>query len=205
MSCCRVVVRQDVRRVCVRQDVRSVRVASPGPQGAQGPPGVAFTGAYVEGVNGRSGQVTLGVSDVRNVASGRLLGRRSGSAGNAEEITLGTGLKMSSTGQLTTNLLQVAGADVKVVAGTGLVGGGDLTADRSFAVDFAPSGLSVPLKAVRADDPRLGDARPPVAHAHAITDVADISLSSPAPGDVLAFDASVQRWTNSAVSDGGNF
>ena len=85
------------------------------------------------------------------------------------------------------------------------MGGGDLTADRSFAVDFAPSGQSVPLKAVRADDPRLGDARPPVAHAHAITDVADITLSSPAPGDVLAFDASVQRWTNSAVSDGGNF
>ena len=205
MSCCRVVVRQDVRRVCVRQDVRCVRVASPGPQGAQGPPGDTFTGAYVEGVNGRSGQVTLGVSDVRNVASGRLLGRRSGSAGNAEEITLGTGLKMSSTGQLTANLLQVAGADVQVIAGTGLVGGGDLTADRSLAVDFAPSGLSVPLKAVRADDPRLGDARTPVAHAHAMTDVTDISLSSPAPGDILAFDAAIQRWTNSAVSDGGNF
>jgi hypothetical protein len=202
MSCCRVVVRQDVRRVCVRQDVRSVRVASPGPQG---PPGDTFTGAYVEGVNGRSGQVTLGVSDVRNVTSARLLGRRSGSAGNAEEITLGTGLKMSSTGQLTANLLQVAGADVQVIAGTGLVGGGDLTADRSLAVDFAPSGLSVPLKAVRADDPRLGDARTPVAHAHAMTDVTDISLSSPAPGDVLAFDAAIQRWTNSAVSDGGNF
>jgi hypothetical protein len=205
MSCCRVVVRESPRRVTVRQDVRAVRVASPGPQGPQGPPGDTFTGAYAESVNGRSGQVTLGVSDVRNVTAARLIGRRSGSAGNAEEITLGTGLKMSSTGQLTTNLLQVASADVQVIAGTGLVGGGDLTADRSLAVDFAPAGLSVPAKAVRADDPRLGDARTPVAHAHAMTDVTDISLSSPAPGDVLAYDGSSQRWTNSAVSDGGNF
>jgi hypothetical protein len=76
MSCCRVVVRESPRRVTVRQDVRAVRVASPGPQGPQGPPGDTFTGAYAESVNGRSGQVTLGVSDVRNVTAARLLGRR---------------------------------------------------------------------------------------------------------------------------------
>ena len=115
MSCCRVVVRESPRRVTVRQDVRAVRVASPGPQGPQGPPGDTFTGAYAESVNGRSGQVTLGVSDVRNVTAARLIGRRSGSAGNAEEITLGTGRKMSSTGQLTTTLLQVASALVCIV------------------------------------------------------------------------------------------
>ncbi len=48
-----------------------------------------------------------------------------------------------------------------ISAGTGLTGGGDLSADRSLAVSFAASGASSSTQAVRADDSRLSDARPP--------------------------------------------
>lgn len=53
-----------------------------------------------------------------------------------------------------------------ITAGLGLTGGGDLSANRAFAVDFAASGVSSATKAVRADDSRLSDARTPTAHAY---------------------------------------
>jgi oxalate decarboxylase/phosphoglucose isomerase-like protein (cupin superfamily) len=61
--------------------------------------------------------------------------------------------------------------------GTGLTGGGDLSADRTFSVDFAASGVSSSTKAVRADDSRLSDARTPTAHTHAISDVTNLQTS----------------------------
>lgn len=49
----------------------------------------------------------------------------------------------------------VAASARKINTGTGLLGGGDLTADRTLSVDFAAIGAATPNKAVRADDPRL--------------------------------------------------
>lgn len=42
-----------------------------------------------------------------------------------------------------------------VSTGTGLLGGGDLSANRTLSVDFAASGTTSSTKAVRADDSRL--------------------------------------------------
>lgn len=55
--------------------------------------------------------------------------------------------------------------------GSGLTGGGDLSADRSLAVVFATPSESLAGKAVPSNDPRLSDARTPVAHGHAIGDL----------------------------------
>lgn len=57
-----------------------------------------------------------------------------------------------------------------LTVGVGLVGGGTLNADRSFAVDFAASGSSSATKAVRADDSRLSNPREPTAHEHSYDD-----------------------------------
>ena len=57
--------------------------------------------------------------------------------------------------------VQAVNADVEttkgrtVSAGTGLTGGGDLTANRSLAIDFAADGAATADKAVRANDSRL--------------------------------------------------
>jgi hypothetical protein len=53
-----------------------------------------------------------------------------------------------------------------ITAGEGLLGGGDLTQNRSLAIDFANSGQVDGTKAVRANDSRLSDAREPLAHSH---------------------------------------
>jgi hypothetical protein len=48
-----------------------------------------------------------------------------------------------------------------VTASTGLTGGGDLSANRSFAVDFAASGVATAGKACEATDSRLSNSRAP--------------------------------------------
>lgn len=105
-----------------------------------------------------------------------LVGRwAGGGSGIAQEVTIGNGLKLSTGGVLAANTAQVADATLTLTAGTGLTGGGDLTANRSFAVDFATSGTSSSTQAVRANDSRLSDARTPLAHAH---DGADITTGT---------------------------
>lgn len=54
-----------------------------------------------------------------------------------------------------------------VSAGTGLTGGGDLSANRSFAVSYGTTSGT----ACQGNDSRLSDARTPTAHAHAGTDI----------------------------------
>lgn len=145
-----------------------------GPQGPPGTPGDGSSG--VESVNGRAGQVTLTVADIKSVPAARLLGRRSGSSGDAETITTGRGLKIDSTGQLVTSEVVVE-AERSITAGTGLVGGGDLSADRSLAVDFAPAGTAVADKAVRADDPRLAVASRSINAGTGLTGGGDLSAT----------------------------
>jgi hypothetical protein len=69
--------------------------------------------------------------------------------------------------------VQAVNADVEtlkgrlITAGTGLLGGGSLSANRSLSIDFAASGAASAGKAVEATDARLSDARTPLAHTHA--------------------------------------
>lgn len=59
----------------------------------------------------------------------------------------------------------------QILAGTGLTGGGDLTADRTLTVDFAGAGVTTAGKVVNANDARLSDARTPLAHNHAGSEI----------------------------------
>lgn len=60
-----------------------------------------------------------------------------------------------------------AAASVTISAGTGLTGGGDLSAPRTLAADFG-SGAG---KVCQGDDSRLSDARTPTAHQHNASDI----------------------------------
>jgi hypothetical protein len=80
-------------------------------------------------------------------------------------------IPISDVSGLQTALDSKPNTTLTLTAGLGLTGGGDLSASRSFVVDFAGSGVSSATKAVRADDARLSDARTPVSHTHALDDV----------------------------------
>jgi hypothetical protein len=68
----------------------------------------------------------------------------------------------------------------QILAGPGLTGGGDLSTNRTFAVDFSTNGTAT--KAVRDDDSRLSDARTPTAHTHGnITNAGAIGSTSGVP------------------------
>lgn len=158
-----------------------------GTQGPSGPPGTGLS-------DGDRGDITVSGSGatftidnaavtyakIQDVTGTRLLGRGTSTVGSVQEITVGNGLKLSG------GSLSVLGAsptadlvdELRTLStGLGLTGGGDLSADRTFAVDFAASGVSSSTKAVRADDSRLSDARTPTAHTHAISDVTNLQTS----------------------------
>jgi hypothetical protein len=111
-------------------------------------------GAGVSTVNNRAGNVTLGPTDLLNTSAQRLIGRSTSGVGASEQITIGTGLKLSG-GSLAADFTLVASATAKLNTGAGLIGGGDIKDDPSFAVDFASSGVASATKAVRADDARI--------------------------------------------------
>lgn len=95
------------------------------------------------------------------LSQGKLAGRWSSSGtGYQQEVSIGYGLKLSNSGELSALTSQVADAAVNLVAGTGLLGGGDLTQNRSFSVNFAANGEVSSVKAVRADDSRLSGLAP---------------------------------------------
>lgn len=61
----------------------------------------------------------------------------------------------------------------KVVAGTGLSGGGDLSADRTLTVKYGTAAGT----ACQGNDARLSDARTPKTHTHAATDITGLDLN----------------------------
>lgn len=114
------------------------------------------SGGNVLSVNTKTGTVTLGPEDLLGVNASRLIGR-GGSAGNgpSQEISVGTGLKLSGT-ILSANFFEVAAATNAITVGTGLTGGGELKNEVvPIGVDFAASGTESTTKAVRADDQRI--------------------------------------------------
>jgi hypothetical protein len=178
------------------QDRWRIIVAAVGPQGPQGPAG-SGGGAGVS--DGDKGDITVSASGatwsvdagaistakiaddavtfakLQNITGPSLIGR-SGSAGTGspELIGLAAALTINGSKQLDLAAAVVAAATT-VTAGTGLTGGGDLSANRTFTLDFATSGVSSTTKAVRADDSRLSDSRTPSAHTH---DASDISVGT---------------------------
>jgi hypothetical protein len=107
---------------------------------------------------------------LQNITGPSLVGRSGSSGtGSPELIGLAAALTINGSKQLDLAAAVVAAATT-VTAGTGLTGGGDLSANRTFTLDFATSGASSTTKAVRADDSRLSDSRTPSAHTHGLTD-----------------------------------
>lgn len=192
----------------------TIAVSAPGPQG---PAGTGGSGGVTDGDKGsivvsNSGATwTLDTASVatgnlqddavtfaklQNVTGPTLIGRSGSGAGNAEQIGIGTGLEIDGSKNL--SVTGVVGPGRRMVAGTGLTGGGDLSSDRTFDVDFASSGTTSTTKAVRADDSRLSDARTPTAHTHAL---ADIQQGGATSGQVLEWSGSA--WAPATLSGGG--
>ncbi|MEB3209578.1 MAG: hypothetical protein VKK63_11790 [Synechococcus sp.] len=157
--------------------------------GPQGPAGASGAGGVTDGDKGDitvsssgatwtidSGAITAAkiaknsviFEKIQQVTGPVLLGRGTATAGDLSAVTLGTNLQINA-GEL--QITSLASETLSLTAGTGLTGGGDLTTNRSFAIDFATSGTSSATQAVRADDSRLSDSRTPTAHAHAWSDI----------------------------------
>lgn len=177
------------------------------------------------------------VGDIDGMPANSLVGRGDTGGGiafaAARDIGIGTGLVIDNT--VTPPRLRLDSTPVSesrnFAASTGLTGGGDLTADRSFAVDFAASGVSSATQAVRADDSRLSDARTPTAHGHTagevsglasvatsgdftdltntptvpsvLSDLSNVSSTAPATGEVLKWDGSAWAPGSDLTGTGG--
>jgi hypothetical protein len=152
---------------------------------------------------------------VQPVEASSLLGRQPGGVnGTLQEIKLSTQFAWGTAGgkpQLSiVTVSDVTKADVTTLmsTGVGLTGGGDLSANRTFAVDFASDGTVSTTKAVRADDLRLSNARTPTSHVHAISDLSDFLVTSVQNNNVMQYSSTAGKWVNvpqTALVDGGDF
>ena len=121
--------------------------------------------------------VTVNYDDVANTFTINSSGGGGGGTTDAEVVrdTIGGALVAGSGVQIVVNdagdTITISSTAVlptrSVTAGTGLIGGGDLSADRSLAVDFGTGAGKV----VQGNDSRLSDARTPTAHSHATSDI----------------------------------
>ncbi len=96
-------------------------------------------------------------------------------AGSGIQITVndaGDTITIASTAVLPTR---------QVIAGTGLTGGGDLSADRTLTVAYGTAAGT----AAQGNDSRLSDARTPTAHEHT---AADVDSGASSDGQVLTSD-----------------
>jgi hypothetical protein len=191
-----------------------------GPTGPTGPAGSGSTtgpaGGDLSGTypNPSVAANAITFAKMQDVDAASLLGRAPASNGDPQEIKLSAAFVWGTIGakpQLgiaTVSDPNKVDSSLNLTAGTGLSGGGDLSASRSFAVDFAASGVSSSTKAVRADDSRLSNARTPTAHTHPLIDVSDIQITSLSDKNLLQYSSSTSKWINveqETVVDGGNF
>jgi len=168
-----------------------------------------------------AGAVTL--AKVEQIASGRLLGNASGTTASPSSLTVLSPLVLNTAN----NRLEIQNSvsdTLTLTAGTGLTGGGDLTANRTFTVDFATSGAATAGKAVEATDSRLSNNRTPTTHktSHATggTDaiapadigaaaaththaVGDLTAGSASSGQVLTYNGSA--WAPATPAAGSAF
>jgi len=186
-------------------------VSAPGPQG---PAGVGGGGGVTDGDKGDltvsgggttwtidSGVIsTAKIADdavtfdkLQNVTGPALLGRQAATSGSAEAITLGAGLSIDGSKQLTITAA-FAQQSLTMTAGTGLTGGGDLSANRTFAVSYGTTAGT----ACEGNDSRLSDARTPTAHTHAL---ADLQQGGATTNQVVTWNGSA--WVPSSPSGTG--
>ncbi len=91
----------------------------------------------------------------------------------------------SDTTNLVTDLAAKAPTTRQITAGTGLTGGGDLSADRTLTVAYGSTGTSAAV----GNDSRLSDARTPNAHAASHAPGAADAVTTAAPGTSALGDA----------------
>lgn len=125
-------------------------------------------GGAVSSVVGQTGAVT-GAQIVADAAVAAALNAKADAAATAAALT------------------GKAPASRSVTAGTGLTGGGDLSADRSLAVAYGTGAGT----ACQGNDGRLSDARTPTAHTHSAADVASgiLPVARGGTGGGTALDA----------------
>ena len=80
---------------------------------------------------------------------------------------------LATSSALTSGLATKVDTTRQVIAGAGLTGGGALSADRTFAVNFGATAGTV----AQGNDARLSDARTPLAHVHAQTDITGLAAA----------------------------
>jgi hypothetical protein len=141
------------------------------------------------------------IADITSIPQMRLLGRwNAGGTGVGQHITIGNGLKLSALGELATIANSPVPDTLALTAGLGLTGGGDLSANRTFAVNFVTSGVSNATQVVRADDSRLSNSRTPTSHTHALSDLTQTGATL---NQVIQWNNTA--WVPATISGGSDF
>lgn len=126
----------------------------------------------VTSVEGRTGVVDVTFEDVGgqqavdDAVEGALGTQVSDAITVHEGDTDPHGDRAYADGAISTAAASLVPASRTITAGTGLTGGGDLSANRSLAVSYGSSAGT----AAQGNDSRLSDARTPTAHVHAASD-----------------------------------